>query len=82
MVVVVKLEIFSIKHTPRVQITVTIIKETTKALLVNDFNTNNDDVWLPRSQLLIESKADNDDFTLIQLPLWLAKECNLPFSSV
>jgi hypothetical protein len=56
-----------------VEVTVLVITETAKALLVSDTGDREGAVWVPKSQIEIEA-TDREGAYVITLPEWLAIE--------
>lgn len=56
-----------------VEVTVLMVTETQKAVLVSDTGESKDAVWVPKSQIEIE-ETDREGAVVITLPEWLAIE--------
>lgn len=62
-------------ETAYVEMSVTVIRETEKALLVNDGTV---EAWIPKSQLEYdpeyETNEQGEEFAVISIPEWLAED--------
>lgn len=56
-----------------VEVTVLMVTETQRAVLVSDTGESKDAVWVPKSQIEIEA-TDREGAFVITLPEWLAIE--------
>ena len=56
-----------------VEVTVLLVTQTEKAVLVSDTGESKDAVWVPKSQIEIEETARENAY-VITLPEWLAIE--------
>jgi hypothetical protein len=56
-----------------VEVTVLLVTQTDKAVLVSDTGESRDAVWVPKSQIEIE-ETDREGAYVITLPEWLAIE--------
>lgn len=57
------------------EVTVRLVQQTERAILVNDSDDPDKAVWLPKSQVEFEEKAG--DIVEVTLPEWLATERGL-----
>ena len=58
-----------------IEIEVEILRETEKAYLVTDDGVN--EVWVPKSQVMIVAGSRPGNLTIMDIPTWLAEDKNL-----